>query len=64
VPLAYKTVRLDCGYRMEFAVEPDLVLEAQAVEKVPIHKAQLLTDLRASNFNSVVLKDGRHRMVL
>jgi GxxExxY protein len=73
LPLIYKTVRLDCGYRMDFVVEPDLVLEIKAVEKVlPIHKAQLLTYLRASghpiglliNFNSVVLKDGLHRMVL
>jgi GxxExxY protein len=73
LPLVYKTVRLDCGYRMDFVVEPDLVLEIKAVEKVlPIHKAQLLTYLRVSghpiglliNFNSVVLKDGLHRMVL
>ena len=64
LPLVYKTVRLDCGYRMDFVVEPDLVLEIKAVAKVlPIHKAQLLTYLRASvlqiglfiNFNIVVL---------
>ena len=73
LPLVYKTVRLDCGYRMDFVVEPDLVLEIKAVAQVlPIHKAQLLTYLRASghpiglliNFNSVVLKYGLYRMVL
>ena len=75
VPLAvsYKSTRLDCGYRMDVVIEPDLVLELKATEHVlPIHKAQLLTYLRLShhpiglliNFNSVVLKDGLHRLVL
>jgi GxxExxY protein len=73
LPLVYKTVRLDCGYRMDIVVEPDLVLEIKSVEQVlPIHKAQLLTYLRLSghpiglliNFHTVVLKDGLHRFVL
>jgi GxxExxY protein len=73
LPLVYKTVRLECGYRMDIVVQLDLVLEIKSVEQIlPIHKAQLLTYLRLSgrslglliNFNSVVLKDGLCRMVL
>jgi GxxExxY protein len=71
--LVYKTVRLDCGYRIDIVIQPDLVLEIKSIEQVPpIHKAQLLTYLRLSghslglliNFNSVVLKDGLYRMVI
>ena len=73
LPLIYKTIRIECCYRMDIVVDPDLVLEIKAVEHVlPVHNAQLLTYLRLSghpigllmNFNSVVLKDGLHRMVL
>ncbi len=73
LPVIYKAVRLDCGYRMDLVVDDSIVVEIKAVEHVmPIHKAQLLTYLRLSgyrvgllmNFNSVVLKDGLHRLVL
>jgi GxxExxY protein len=73
LPLVYKAVHLDCGYRLDVVAEPNLILEIKSVEHVlPIHKAQLLTYLRLSgfpvglliNFNSVVLKDGLHRLVL
>jgi GxxExxY protein len=75
VPLAlvYKTVKLDCGYRMDIVVERALVLEIKAIERIlPIHEAQMLTYLRLSgikvgllmNFNTVVLKDGLRRFVL
>ena len=72
LPIVYKTVRLDCGYRMDFVVEGRLVLELKAVERLlAVHKAQLLTYLKLSghktgllfNFNEVVLKDGLVRMV-
>ena len=58
---------------MDLVVDDRIVVEIKAVEHVmPIHKAQLLTYLRLSgfrvgllmNFNSVVLKDGLHRLVL
>jgi GxxExxY protein len=71
--LMYKTVRLDCGYRMDVVVADRLILEIKTVERImPIHKAQLLTYLRLSghrvglllNFNTVVLKDDIHRLVL
>ena len=72
LPIVYKTVRLDCAYRLDFVVEGRLVLELKAVERLlPVHKAQLLTCLKLSglktglllNFNEVVLKDGLVRMV-
>ena len=72
LPIVYKTMRLDCGYRMDFVVEERLVLELKAVERLlAVHKAQLLTYLKLSghktgllfNFNEVVLKDGLVRIV-
>ena len=73
MPVRYKAVQLDCGYRIDLLVEDTLVLELKSVEAIaPIHKAQLLTYLRLShkrvglllNFNVTVLKDGIVRMVL
>ena len=73
LPVIYKPVRLDCGYRIDFVVEEAVILELKTVERlVPIHEAQLLTYLRLSglrtglllNFNSPVLKDGIRRMLL
>lgn len=73
LPLSYKAVRLDCGYRMDLVVDESVVVELKSVEKLlPIHDAQLLTYLRLSglsvglifNFNSRVLKEGLRRLVL
>ena len=73
LPVVYKTVKLDCGYRMDLVVNDQLVVELKTVEKIlPIHEAQLLTYLRLSgirtglllNFNTAVLKNGIKRMVL
>jgi GxxExxY protein len=73
LPVVYKSVKLDCGYRMDLVVDDRLVVELKTVEKIlPIHEAQLLTYLRLSgirtglllNFNTSVLKDGIKRMVL
>jgi GxxExxY protein len=73
LPVVYKSVRLDCGYRMDIVVEDELIIEIKAVERLlPIHEAQMLTYLRLSghkvgllmNFNGVVLKDGLRRFVL
>jgi GxxExxY protein len=73
LPVVYRGRRLDCGYRMDFVVGDEVVLELKCVEKVsPIHEAQLLTYLRLSgkrvglllNFNVPVLKDGIVRRVL
>src|SRR5580692_1054056 len=73
LPVIYKAVRLDCGYRIDVVVEDSVILELKTVERlIPIHEAQLLTYLRLSglrtglllNFNSPVLRDGIRRMVL
>src|SRR5205823_462307 len=73
LPIIYKEVRLDCGYRMDLVIENRLIVELKTVEKLlPIHQAQMLTYLRLSglhtgllmNFNSAVLKDGLKRVVL
>jgi GxxExxY protein len=73
VPVAYKGVKLDCGFRVDFLVGGLVVVELKAVEElVPLHEAQLLTCLRLSgvrvglliNFNVPVLKDGLVRRVL
>jgi GxxExxY protein len=73
LPIVYKGVGLDCGYRLDILVEQQLVLEIKTVEKLlPIHEAQMLTYLRLGryptgllmNFNTVVLEDGIRRFVL
>lgn len=73
LPLVYKDVKLDCGYRIDFIVEEKVVVELKAIEALaPVHQAQLLTYLRLSglriglliNFNVPVLKDGIRRRVL
>ena len=73
LPVVYKGVRLDCGYRMDFVVEDRIVLEVKAVDKlIPIHEAQLLTYLKLSglrvglmiNFNSAVIRNSIIRRVL
>jgi GxxExxY protein len=73
LPVVYKTIRLDCSYRIDIVVEDKVVLELKTVERlIPVHDAQLLTYLKLSgmriglllNFNSPVLKDGIRRMVL
>ena len=73
LPVIYKSVKLDCGYRMDIVVDEKLVLELKTVERLlPLHDAQLLTYLKLSglptglilNFNVPVLKNGIRRLVL
>jgi GxxExxY protein len=73
LPVRYKQVRLDCGYKLDVVVEQKLVLELKTVEKLlPIHDAQILTYLKISgiktgllmNFCTPLLKDGLKRFVL
>ncbi len=73
LPVTYKGVRLDCGYRLDFLVAGKVVVELKAVEAVhPVHEAQILTYLRLTgnqvglliNFNVPVLKNGVKRLVL
>ena len=72
LPVTYKGVKLDCGYKLDLLVEEKVVLELKSVESViPIHQAQLLTYLRLSgkklgllmNFNTAVMTDGITRLV-
>ena len=73
LPLNYKGIRLECGYRIDILVGGLVVVEIKAVEALaPIHDAQLLTYMRLGgwnvglliNFNVVVLKDGIRRKVI
>jgi GxxExxY protein len=73
LPITYKGVKLDCGYRLDAVVAEKIVVELKAVEAVtPIHEAQLLTYLRLSghrvglllNFNVAVMRDGITRRVI
>ena len=73
MPVVYKTVQLDCGYRLDIVVENQVILEIKAVERImPVHEAQLLTYMKLSrirtglllNFHTAVLKDGIRRLTL
>lgn len=72
VPVVYRDVHLECGYRIDFLVAGLVVLEIKSVEALaPVHEAQLLTYLSLGgwqvglliNFNEVVLKNGIRRRV-
>jgi GxxExxY protein len=72
LPLEYKGIRLDCGYRLDFLVEDSLVVEVKSVERLEqVHTAQLLTYLKLGgwslglliNFNVAVLRIGIKRVV-
>lgn len=73
LPLEYKGIRLECGYRVDLLVAGSVAVEVKAIEAIaPVHEAQLLTHLRLGgwhvglpiNFNVVVLKNGICRRVL
>jgi GxxExxY protein len=72
LPINYRGLLLEAGYRLDLLVEDLVILELKSVQRLePIHKAQLLTYLRISgrwlglllNFNSDRLKNGLQRMV-
>lgn len=73
IPVKYKGVTLDCGFRIDLLVSEILVVELKAIEKLlPIHTAQAITYLRLShcklglllNFNAIPLTAGIKRVVL
>ncbi len=73
IPVLYKDIKLDCGYRVDLLVDRELIVELKSVDKIlPIHQAQLLTYMKLANisvgllinFNVTVLKNGITRMVL
>ncbi len=72
LPVVYKDVKLDCGYKLDILVENTVIIELKAVDRIiAIHEAQLLSylrmlDLRVGlilNFHSSVLKEGIKRIV-
>ncbi len=71
LPIHYKGVDLDCGYRLDIVVENRVIIELKACDELkPIHEAQLLTYLKLTgikiglliNFNVPVLKEGIKRL--
>jgi len=73
LPVEYKGIRLDCGYRVDILVAGTLIVELKSVEEIKgIHEAQLLTYMKLAgiktglliNFNVTKLKNGIRRFVL
>ena len=72
LPVIYRDVKLDAGYRLDVIVEDSVIVEVKAVAQMaPIHQAQLLSYLKLSgcqvglliNFNVKILKQGIKRVV-
>jgi len=72
LPITYRRIQLDIGYRIDLLVEGKVIIEIKAVERMePVHEAQLLSYLKLSgcevglliNFNVKVLKNGIRRLV-
>ncbi len=72
IPVQYKGVILDCGYRLDLLVEDSVVVELKAIDALePIHEAQLLTYMKLAqlklglliNFNVKLLRQGIKRMI-
>jgi GxxExxY protein len=73
LPVRYKDILLDCGYRIDLLVRGELIIEIKSVEALlPIHQAQILTYMRLANvpigllinFNVTRLQTGIKRFVL
>ena len=72
LPIQYRGLDLDCGYRLDLVVDDSVIVEVKAVRKVlPIHRAQVLTYLKLTNcrlgllinFNVEVLRSGLYRII-
>jgi len=73
LPVKYKEIKLDCGYRIDLFVDDRLIVELKSVEQLlKIHEAQILTYMKLVNvkvgllinFNVEILKKGIRRFVL
>ena len=73
LPIKYKDVCIDCGYRIDLLIEEQVVVELKAIERLlPLHDAQLLSYLKSGdwkvglliNFNVPVLKHGIRRKII
>jgi GxxExxY protein len=72
VPIVYKDIKLDCGYRIDLLVENIVIIELKSVDVfAPVHEAQVLTYMKFAaknvglliNFNVTLLKNGIKRYV-
>ena len=72
VPVEYKTIDVDAGFRLDLLVDRKIIVELKSVDVIaPIHKAQLMTYLKLTrlkvgllmNFNVKILRHGLHRVV-
>lgn len=72
VPVIYKDIKLECGYRIDILVENVVVIELKSVETLnPVHEAQILTYMKFAekevglliNFNVLALKNGLKKYV-
>jgi GxxExxY protein len=70
VPVVYKEIKLDCGYRIDILVENKIVIELKTLDEFnPVHEAQILTYIKFAqksiglliNFNVTLLKNGIRR---
>ncbi len=73
LPVLYKGLSLDCGYKIDLVVQEEVILELKSVEKLlPVHQAQLLTYMKLANkrvgllinFNVPLLTQGIVRRIL
>jgi len=73
LPVLYKGVNLNCGYRIDMLVEKELIIELKSVESLnPIHEAQILSYMKLAkikhglliNFNVKLLKEGIKSFIL
>jgi GxxExxY protein len=72
LPVQYRGLQLDCGYRLDLVVERSVIVEVKALSRVlPVHRAQVLTYLKLTNlrlgllinFNVEVLRSGLYRII-
>ncbi|MBA3759360.1 MAG: GxxExxY protein [Gemmatimonadales bacterium] len=72
LPVQYRGLSLDCGYRLDILVEQSVIIEVKALSKVlPVHRAQVLTYLKLTglrlglliNFNVDLLRHGVNRII-
>jgi len=70
VPVVYKNIKLDCGYRIDILVEDKVIIELKSIDALnPVHEAQILTYMKFAdkstglliNFNVTLLKNGLKR---
>jgi GxxExxY protein len=73
LPVNYKGIKLDCGYRVDLFIDRTIIVGLKSVDRVlPVNQAQLLTYMKLSgisiglllNFNVKFMKHGNKRMVL